>query len=97
MSGAIQVAEKAREHVEQLITDMLEGDHQDNQVSLGLLICGDEYIQVQLKITRNTCDFLDDDEFFDEDGGDYDVCQCGLEGGEMYHNVCDNCAVDNDE
>jgi hypothetical protein len=42
MSGAIQVAEKAREHVEQLITDMLEGDHQDNQVSLGLLICGDE-------------------------------------------------------
>ena len=62
MSGAIEVAEKAVDNIEQLIVEMLEGDYQDNEVSLGRLLCGKESIQVQLKITRNRSDFLDSDE-----------------------------------
>ncbi|PKG37017.1 hypothetical protein [Psychromonas sp. Urea-02u-13] len=62
MSGAIEVAEKSVDNIEQLIAEMLEGDHQDNEVSLGWLLYGKSEIQVQLKITRVRSDFIDDDE-----------------------------------
>ncbi len=62
MSGAKEVASKATENIHDLITDMLSGDHLDNQVSLGRLLCGKEQIQVQLKVTRHPPDFLDSDE-----------------------------------
>lgn len=62
MSGAIEVAKKSVGEIEELIADMLEGDHQDNEISLGRLLCGKSEIQVQLKITRNRCDFIEDEE-----------------------------------
>lgn len=62
MSGAKEVAEKAIFEIEPLIADMLEGNHPDNEISLGRLLCGNEEIQVQLKVTRSRSDFLDSDE-----------------------------------
>ncbi|WP_028865260.1 hypothetical protein [Psychromonas aquimarina] len=62
MSGAVKVAEKSMDNIEQLIAEMLEGDHLDNEISLGRLLCGKSEIQVQLKITRVRSDFIDDDE-----------------------------------
>ncbi len=60
MSGAKEVAAKATEVVEQLISEMLEGDYADNEIALGTLLSGTEEIQVQLKITRAPSEFLDD-------------------------------------
>lgn len=64
MSGAREIAKKAQYEIEELIADMLAGNHQDNEISLGLLICGKDNVQVQLKITRDTCDFLECDELY---------------------------------
>lgn len=62
MSGATEVAKTACKNVEQLIAEMLEGDFQDNEISLGRLLLGNDEVQVQLKVTRNRSDFLDSDE-----------------------------------
>jgi hypothetical protein len=62
MSDAKELVSNATDYIEELIIDMLEGDHQDNEVSLGRLLSGNSEIQVQLKVTRNRCDFLDSDE-----------------------------------
>ena len=61
MSGAREVAETAVDNIESLIAEMLEGDHEDNEVSLGRLLCGKDEIQVRLSITRNKPDFIFDD------------------------------------
>ncbi|PML06253.1 hypothetical protein [Vibrio lentus] len=60
MSEALKVAAEAPDYIETLLIEMLEGDHPDNEVLLGSLLSGDESIQVQLKITRNPEDFLDE-------------------------------------
>ncbi|MEZ8855575.1 hypothetical protein AB6E16_08720 [Vibrio atlanticus] len=60
MSEALKVAAEAPDYIETLLVEMLEGDHPDNEVLLGTLLSGDESIQVQLKITRNPKDFLDE-------------------------------------
>ncbi len=60
--GAIEVAKTACENVEQLISEMLEGNFEDNEISLGRLLCGTDEIQVQLKVTRKRSSFLQDDE-----------------------------------
>lgn len=62
MSGAIEVAKTATDNIEQLLVEMLEGDHEDNEISLGRILCGKDEIQIQLKITRNRSDFLYSDE-----------------------------------
>lgn len=67
MSGAKEVASTAIDNVESLIADMLAGNYQDNEVSLGRVRCGKDTIQLQLKVTRNRNDFLDSDES-DEEG-----------------------------
>jgi len=68
MSGAIEVAQRAEEEIEELLADMFEGKHEDNEISLGFLTCmNGEVVQVQLKVTNNPGDFLDGD------GPDYDV------------------------
>lgn len=61
LSPAQEVASQASENIETLIVDMLEGDHDDNEVSLGRLQCGKDEIQVRLSITRRRDDFIDDD------------------------------------
>lgn len=63
MSGAREVAENAINNIESLIAEMLDGDYANNEVSLGRLLCGNEQIQVQLKVTRARCEFIDDDEY----------------------------------
>jgi len=60
MSEAIKVAAEAPQYIESLLTEMLEGDHPDNEVLLGTLLSGKDTIQVQLKITRNPADFMDE-------------------------------------
>ncbi|KAA8598007.1 hypothetical protein F0Z19_3507 [Vibrio cyclitrophicus] len=60
MSEALKVAAEAPDYIETLLVEMLQGDHPDNEVLLGTLLSGDESIQVQLKITRNPVDFMDE-------------------------------------
>lgn len=60
MSEALRMVAEAPDYIETLIIEMLQGDHPDNEVLLGTLLSGDESIQVQLKITRNPADFLDE-------------------------------------
>jgi len=61
MSGAKEVAATAVDNIEHLISEMLEGDYADNEVSLGRLLCGSEELQVRLTITRNKQDFIFDE------------------------------------
>ncbi|QPK06519.1 hypothetical protein FCV62_18205 [Vibrio kanaloae] len=60
MSEALKVAAEAPDYIETLLVEMIEGDHQDNEILLGILLSGDESIQVQLKVTRNPADFMDE-------------------------------------
>jgi len=60
MNGAIEVAQRAQEEIEELLADMFAGKYEDNEISLGFLTCmNNETVQVQLKVTRNPGDFLD--------------------------------------
>ena len=60
MSGAIEAASRAKDEIEELLTDMFAGKYEDNEISLGFLSCmNGDVVQVQLKVTRNPGDFLD--------------------------------------
>lgn len=61
MSAAQEIAETAIENILPMITEMLEGNYADNEVSLGRLLCGKDEIQIQLKITRTKTDFIFDE------------------------------------
>ncbi|MFA0690599.1 hypothetical protein [Vibrio splendidus] len=60
MSEAKAVAAEAKGYIEQLLTEMFEGNYPDNEVLLGTLLSGNDRIQVQLKITRKPEDFMDE-------------------------------------
>lgn len=60
MSEAQIVAAEAPGYIEQLLVEMFEGNHPDNEVLLGTLLSGKDRIQVQLKITRQPENFLDE-------------------------------------
>ncbi|GEM77509.1 hypothetical protein [Vibrio sagamiensis] len=60
MSEAQIVASEALDYIEQLLTEMFEGKHPDNEVLLGTLLSGNDRIQVQLKVTRQPENFLDE-------------------------------------
>ena len=60
MSEAKIVAAEAPDYIEQLLVEMFEGNHPDNEVLLGTLLSGKDRIQVQLKITRQPENFLDE-------------------------------------
>jgi hypothetical protein len=62
MSGAMEVAQLAVDNINTLIAEMLEGDHPDNEVSLGRVLLEGKEIQIQLKVTSVAADFLDSDE-----------------------------------
>lgn len=60
MSGAIEVAQRAEEEIEELLADMFAGGHDDNEISLGFLSTANgQVMQVQLKVTREPEDFLE--------------------------------------
>lgn len=59
MSGAREVAKEAVDYIEELIADMLAGEYMDNEVALGMVLCGKQKIQVQLKVTMDSRDFLE--------------------------------------
>ncbi|MAD75389.1 MAG: hypothetical protein CML20_11465 [Rheinheimera sp.] len=61
MSAAREIAANAVDNIEELLTDMFDGDYADNEVSLGVLLSGKEEIQVQLKVTRSPAEFIDTD------------------------------------
>lgn len=48
MSGAKEIAAQAVDNIEPLIRDMLAGNYNNNDVSLGVLLDGKTEIQVQL-------------------------------------------------
>ena len=60
MSEAIQLAATATEHIDDLITEMFAGSHDNDHMLLGTLQSGSEQVQVQLIVTRNTEEFLDE-------------------------------------
>ncbi|KAB0300739.1 hypothetical protein F2Z80_16600 [Vibrio fortis] len=60
MSEAQAVAAEAKDYIEQLLVEMFEGNHPDNEVLLGTLLSGKDRIQVQLKITRQPENFMDE-------------------------------------
>jgi len=64
MSAAREIAQNAVDNIEDLLSDMLEGNYANNEVSLGVLLSGKEEIQVQLKITRAPSEFIDT-EYYD--------------------------------
>lgn len=61
MSAAREIAEQAVENIENLLTEMFEGNYANNEVSLGVLLDGKEEIQVQLKVTRSPSEFIETD------------------------------------
>ena len=61
MSGAKEIAAKAVENIEGLLKDMFIGDYANNEVSLGVLLDGKTEIQVQLKVTRSSFEFIETD------------------------------------
>jgi hypothetical protein len=62
MSGAREVAEQAVDNIDSLIEEMIEGNHQDNWVSLGRVLIEGKELQVQLKVTSIKADFYESDE-----------------------------------
>ena len=56
-----EIAATAVNNIENLLTEMLEGDYANNEIALGELLDGNETIQVQLKITRTPIEFIDTD------------------------------------
>ena len=60
MSDAQIIAASGAEHVNEMITEMFAGDHDNDHMLLGTLQSGSEQVQVQLIVTRNTEEFLDE-------------------------------------
>ena len=60
MSELGKISEHAGEYAEQLVTEMLEAKADDNEILLGEFLLESSTIQVQLKVTRNSKDFMDE-------------------------------------
>ena len=60
MSEARKLGEMCPLQIEQMLTEMLEGNHDDNEVLLGTLLSEGKEIQVQIKLTCIEDDFLED-------------------------------------
>lgn len=62
MSEAIKAAERAPNAIEHLIREMLEAKAADNVIGLGELELEGKPLQIQLVVTMNQEEFLDDDQ-----------------------------------
>jgi hypothetical protein len=60
MSEAKKIENEAPDYIETIIADMLKGNHPDNKVLLGELLDGNTEIQVQLLVTTNKKQFIDE-------------------------------------
>lgn len=60
MSDAIQIAKEAPLYVEDLIAEMMREKVADNRALLGTVLNGDEEIQIQLVVTRNQENMMDE-------------------------------------
>lgn len=67
MSEAIKAAERAPSAIEHLIREMLEAKATDNVIGLGELELEGKPLQIQLVVTMNQEDFLDDDSIISDD------------------------------
>ena len=61
MSASKEIAGLAIDNIESLLSEMFEGAHLNNAVSLGVLLAGQEEIQVQLIVTREPSEFIETD------------------------------------
>lgn len=55
-----EIASKAPDYIEDMLFELITSTQLDNRVCLGTLIACNSEIQVQLVITRNPVDMLDD-------------------------------------
>jgi hypothetical protein len=60
MSGAIEIAETAVDHIETLLSDMYEAEADNNYMLLGTVGTNEKPIQIQLIVTRNPNEFFDE-------------------------------------
>lgn len=60
MSEHIKIAAQAVDYIEGLFVEIIEGDHDDNEVLLGTVLVGNKSFQIQLKVTANPDDFMDE-------------------------------------
>ncbi|MGF1905228.1 hypothetical protein [Aliivibrio salmonicida] len=60
MSEAIKAASHAKDYIEELIVEMLEGKHPNNEILLGVLELEGKPLQIQLKVTMNPSEFMDE-------------------------------------
>lgn len=60
MTEAELIADNAKHHVLTLITEMMGGDHPDNRVLLGELLSGNRTIQIQLLVTQDARQMIDE-------------------------------------
>lgn len=60
MSDAIQIAKTAPAHIEGLLAELFAAKAEDNRVCLGGVYSGAQYIQIQLVVTSNPAQLMDD-------------------------------------
>ncbi len=60
MSAAFEIVESAPNVIDNLLAEMLEGDHPDNSILLGTVFSGGIEIQIQLMVTKDIRQFIDD-------------------------------------
>ncbi|MEH8140120.1 hypothetical protein Q7I15_05620 [Aeromonas veronii] len=70
MSDAIQIAKEAPKHVEGMLAEMFAANAEDNRVCLGGVYAGAQYIQIQLVVTSNPAQLMDDGDADDEPDGE---------------------------
>ncbi|MGL5036694.1 MAG: hypothetical protein ACRC6F_02995 [Aeromonas sp.] len=58
---AIDIAARAEQVVLPLLAELLASEEQENRIALGELYSGEQCIQVQLVVTRNSADLMDAD------------------------------------
>jgi hypothetical protein len=64
---AIEIARRAEHAVLPLLSELFESGVESNRIGLGALYSGDQYLQVQLVITANPAELLDDDLLMDDE------------------------------
>lgn len=60
VSAAFEIVESAPNVIDNLLAEMLEGDHPDNSILLGTAFSGGIEIQIQLMVTKDIRQFIDD-------------------------------------
>lgn len=61
MTGSQEVAATAVDNVDSLVAEIIEGDYADNEVSLGRIQCGQQEMQVVLKVIAVRENFIFDE------------------------------------